>query len=89
MNQLIFFGKGKLEWYECPDIKVEDDGEVLVRPFVAARCDIDLNILKGNFYAKFRIGKLLGLTDSAVAHTFGPYPFKPPLLSAMNVLEKL
>ena len=78
MNQLIFLGKGKLEWQEGTDLKIEKEGEVLVRPFVSARCDIDLNILKGNLYTKIKMGNLLGLLDKAVPPTFGPYPFKPP-----------
>jgi threonine dehydrogenase-like Zn-dependent dehydrogenase len=47
MKQLNLVEKGKLEWSEAADPKLEGDGEALVRPVVVATCDLDLWLVRG------------------------------------------
>ena len=47
MRQLEFIEKGKLEWREAPEPKIEGDGEALVRPVALATCDLDVAFVRG------------------------------------------
>jgi threonine dehydrogenase-like Zn-dependent dehydrogenase len=47
VRQLEFIEKGKLEWREAPDPKLEGDGEAVVRPVALATCDLDAAIVRG------------------------------------------
>ena len=47
MRQLEFIEKGRLEWREAPDPKLEGDGEAIVRPVALATCDIDVAFVRG------------------------------------------
>jgi threonine dehydrogenase-like Zn-dependent dehydrogenase len=47
MKQLNLVGKGKLEWRDAADPKLEGDGEALVRPLAVATCDLDLLLVRG------------------------------------------
>jgi threonine dehydrogenase-like Zn-dependent dehydrogenase len=47
VKELNFIGKGKLEWREAPDPKLEADGEAIVRPLALATCDLDTAIVRG------------------------------------------
>lgn len=49
MQQLTFIRKGRLEWREVPEPKLEGPQEALVRPLAVARCDLDAAILFGQF----------------------------------------
>jgi threonine dehydrogenase-like Zn-dependent dehydrogenase len=51
MRQLEFIEKGKLEWREAPDAKLEGDREAIVRPVSLATCDIDVAFVQGRFPA--------------------------------------
>jgi threonine dehydrogenase-like Zn-dependent dehydrogenase len=51
MRQLEFIEKGKLEWREAPDPKLEGDREAIVRPVALATCDIDTAFVQGRFPA--------------------------------------
>jgi threonine dehydrogenase-like Zn-dependent dehydrogenase len=51
MRQLRFIEKGKLEWREAPEPKLEGDGEAIVRPVALATCDIDVAFVQGRFPA--------------------------------------
>jgi alcohol dehydrogenase len=52
MRQLRFIEKGKLEWREAADPKLEGDREALVRPVALATCDIDVAFVRGRFPAE-------------------------------------
>jgi len=52
VRQLQFLEKGKLEWREAPDAKLEGDGEAVVRPVALATCDIDVAFVRGMFPAE-------------------------------------
>ena len=47
MRQLEFIEKGRLEWREAPDPKLQGDGEAIVRPVALATCDLDTAIVRG------------------------------------------
>jgi alcohol dehydrogenase len=47
MRELNFIEKGKLEWRDAPDPKLEGDGQAIVRPVALATCDIDAGIVSG------------------------------------------
>ena len=47
MRQLTFVEKGKLEWRDGPDPRLEGDGQALVRPLALATCDIDTAFVQG------------------------------------------
>src|SRR3954447_6684220 len=51
MRQLQFVEKGKLEWRDAADPKLEGDGEAIVRPVALATCDIDVAFVQGRFPA--------------------------------------
>ena len=52
MRQLEFVEKGKLEWRDAPDPKLEGDGEAIVKPVALATCDIDVAFVQGRFPAE-------------------------------------
>jgi threonine dehydrogenase-like Zn-dependent dehydrogenase len=52
VRQLQFIEKGKLEWREAADPKLEGDREALVRPVALATCDIDVAFVRGRFPAE-------------------------------------
>jgi len=47
VRELNFLEKGKLEWREADDPKLDGDGEALVRPVAVATCDLDLWLVQG------------------------------------------
>ena len=47
MRQLEFVEKGKLEWRDAPDPKLEGDKQAIVRPVALATCDIDVAFVRG------------------------------------------
>jgi alcohol dehydrogenase len=49
MRQLTFVEKGKLEWRDAPEAKVEGDGQAVARPVALATCDIDTAFVQGRF----------------------------------------
>jgi alcohol dehydrogenase len=52
VRQLQFVEKGKLEWRDAPEVKLEGDGQALVRPVALATCDIDVAFVQGRFPAQ-------------------------------------
>jgi alcohol dehydrogenase len=48
MRQLTVVEKGRLEWLDVPEPKLEGAGEALVRPLAVATCDLDPQIIKGD-----------------------------------------
>jgi threonine dehydrogenase-like Zn-dependent dehydrogenase len=47
MRELNFIEKGKLEWREAPEPKLEGDGQAIVHPVALATCDLDAGIVSG------------------------------------------
>jgi threonine dehydrogenase-like Zn-dependent dehydrogenase len=52
LRELAFIGKGRLEWREAGEPRLQGDGEALVRPLAVATCDIDRLIVAGLAPAK-------------------------------------
>jgi threonine dehydrogenase-like Zn-dependent dehydrogenase len=49
MKQLTLVEAGKVEWTDAPQPSVQGAGEALVRPLAVALCDLDANIVSGEF----------------------------------------
>jgi alcohol dehydrogenase len=47
MQQLNFIEKGRLEWREADEPRLEGEGEALVRPVAVATCDLDRLLVSG------------------------------------------
>jgi threonine dehydrogenase-like Zn-dependent dehydrogenase len=47
MQELNFIEKGRLEWRDAGEPKLQGDGEALVRPLAVATCDLDLLLVQG------------------------------------------
>ncbi|MBC8025699.1 MAG: alcohol dehydrogenase catalytic domain-containing protein [Steroidobacteraceae bacterium] len=78
MQQLTVVGRNRVEWRDVPVPMLRTPDDVLVRPFAAARCDIDLGLIRGTAAAGFLWGKWLRQLDPHVAHVFGDAPFRAP-----------
>ena len=49
MKQLTLVEPGKVEWTDAPEPAIQGAGEALVRPLAVALCDLDANIVSGEF----------------------------------------
>src|SRR3954469_2157180 len=78
MRELNFIGGGKLDWRERPDPELSQPGDVLVRPFVASRCDGDTLPIHRPVSRPMQVGLKAGLIDPVVASIVGPVPFQGP-----------
>jgi threonine dehydrogenase-like Zn-dependent dehydrogenase len=47
MRELNFIEKGRLEWREAEEPRLQGDGEALVRPVAVATCDLDRLLVRG------------------------------------------
>ncbi len=58
MQELTFIRRGKLEWRDVPEPELKGGMDALVRPTVAARCDLDFFTMIGMvpFSGPFPIG---------------------------------
>ncbi len=78
MQQLTVVGRNRVEWRDVPEPTLGSADAVLVRPFAAARCDIDIGLIRGTAAAGFFWGKWLRQLDPHAAHVFGDAPFRVP-----------
>jgi alcohol dehydrogenase len=78
MQQLTVVGRNRVEWRQVPEPVLGSPDAVLVRPFAAARCDIDIALIRGSAAAGFFWGKWLRQLDPQAAHVFGDAPFRAP-----------
>src|SRR3954469_768192 len=78
MRELNFIGGGKLDWRERPDPELSQPGDVLVRPFVASRCDGDTLPIHRPVSRAMQAGLKAGLIDPVVASIVGRVPFQGP-----------
>jgi alcohol dehydrogenase len=78
MRQLMLVAKNRLEWRDAPEAKLQGGDDAIVRPFVVARCDLDLAMIRGSLASAFRLGKLLRQTDPDVGRVLGDSPYKAP-----------
>ena len=47
MRQLTYVGGTKIEWWDVPEPKLQDDRDAIVAPLAVTRCDLDLTIAGG------------------------------------------
>lgn len=78
MRELNYVGKGVLQWRDRPDPELEAPTDVLVRPFVASRCDGDTLPLHRSVSRPMQAGLRLGAIDPVVASIVGDVPFQGP-----------
>lgn len=78
MRELTFVSRGHLEWRDRPDPVIGAPTDVLVRPFVASRCDGDCLPLHRSVSRPMQAGLKLGLIDPVVAAIVGHVPFQGP-----------
>jgi threonine dehydrogenase-like Zn-dependent dehydrogenase len=64
MKQLTFEKPRTLRWWEVPEPVIRGPDEVIVRPFIAARCDGDSLFLRHDFEKALRFGALAHVIDS-------------------------
>jgi threonine dehydrogenase-like Zn-dependent dehydrogenase len=78
MQQLLVTGRNRLEWCDVAEPQLRTRDDVLVRPIAAARCDIDIGLIRGAAARAFHWGKLLRQVDPEASRVFGRAPFRPP-----------
>jgi threonine dehydrogenase-like Zn-dependent dehydrogenase len=65
MRDLVFVKSKTLEWRDAPDAKLLSATDVVVRPFVAARCDGDVVFLHHDFDRILGLGARMHVVDEA------------------------
>ena len=78
MRQLAFIKKGLVEWHEVPEPRLTAPVQVIVRPFVAARCDGDCVPPFHSLTNLMNAGIALHLLDPLATDVLGPTPFREP-----------
>lgn len=78
MRELTFVQTGRLEWRDRPDPVLVAATDVLVRPFVASRCDGDCLPLHRPVSRAMQAGLKVRLVDPVVASIVGHVPFQGP-----------
>ncbi|WP_426438078.1 alcohol dehydrogenase catalytic domain-containing protein [Bradyrhizobium genosp. P] len=58
MRQLTYVGGNRVEWWDVPVPRLQDDRDALVQPLAVTRCDLDLAIASGraNLPGPFALG---------------------------------
>ena len=77
MNQLTYVKKGLLQWREVASPSLETPEDVLVRPFVASRCDGDSIFLFHDLSRALRAGAAIHVIDPMIC-ALGQNPFEGP-----------
>ena len=77
-RELRFERSGRLAWHERGPLVVEDDGDAIVRPFVAGRCDGDTLPIHRPVSRALQAGIALRVIDPVVAHVCGRVPYQGP-----------
>lgn len=78
MQQLFFIKRRNLEWRDASEPRLLHATDALVRPFAAARCDLDTAFLLNDLATPVRIGLALHLIDPFVRESIGAPPFEGP-----------
>jgi len=77
MRELLFVKPGTLRWHDVAEPKIEHAMDVLVRPFIAARCDGDAFYLQRDYRAALALGAMLHVVDPGFRRA-SSYPFAGP-----------
>ena len=78
MRELQFVRSGRLAWAEREAPTVQEPGDAIVRPFVAARCDGDTLPIHRPVSRAMQAGIKVGAIDPVVGCICGAVPFKGP-----------
>ncbi len=78
MQQLTYIGKRALEWREVSEPTLQSPQEAIVRPFAAARCDLDAAPLFHDVTLPTKFGLAIHYLDPLVRDMLGSDPFKGP-----------
>jgi alcohol dehydrogenase len=78
MRELTYLSPGKLEWRERPAPTIVEATDVLIRPFVASRCDGDTVPLHHNVSRPMQAAVRVGLIDPVMTSIVGDVPFRGP-----------
>lgn len=77
-RELTYVRNGELVWRDQPDPQLRAPTDVLVRPFVAGRCDGDVLPLHHPISKPMQAGLKLHLIDPVIANIAGDPPFRGP-----------
>jgi threonine dehydrogenase-like Zn-dependent dehydrogenase len=78
VRELQLIRSGRLAWHERDPPVLDDPGDAIVRPFVAARCDGDTVPIHRPVSRALQAGMALGLVDPVVGCICGAVPFQGP-----------
>jgi alcohol dehydrogenase len=78
MRELHFMRTGLLAWHEREPPALESQGDAIVRPFLAGRCDGDSLPIHRPVSRALQLGMALRLVDPVVGCICGRVPFKGP-----------
>jgi alcohol dehydrogenase len=78
VRELRFERAGRLAWHERDAPVLREPTDVIVRPFVAARCDGDTLPIHRPVSRALQAGMALGLVDPVVGGICGKVPFRGP-----------
>ena len=74
MRQLTYIKKGKLEWWDVPEPKLQSPDDAIVRPIAASRCDGDCAYLHYPLPTILKSGSALHLFEP-ITKDFAKTPF--------------
>lgn len=78
MRELQLIRTGRLAWRDVEPARLQEPGDAIVRPFVAARCDGDTLPIHNRVSRALQVGIAVGAVDPVVACICGKVPFKGP-----------
>ena len=78
MRELAFIRSGSLAWRDRDAPVLEDPGDAIVRPFIAARCDGDTVPIHRPVSRLMQAGIAVGAIDPVVGCICGRVPFRGP-----------
>jgi threonine dehydrogenase-like Zn-dependent dehydrogenase len=78
VRELVFIRSGRLAWRDRDPPSLEEPGDAIVRPFIAARCDGDTVPIHRPVSRVMQAGLAVRAIDPVVACICGRVPFKGP-----------
>lgn len=79
MKQLTYVGKGRLIWVDAAEPELLAPSDVIVRPFAAARCDLETAFFRHGLSPLLRVGVAAHLLSPRLLEDFGARPFAGPM----------
>lgn len=80
MRQLTYTKRRQLAFWDVPEPSLQGEGEALVRPFIASRCDGDSVFIRYDLERLMRLGARMHVVDAAFKHAqddvfHGPFAY--------------